>query len=71
MLNAHNNSVNWRGSTNYPNMEHITEYDGSGLELVHISDVLDYLGENYNIAMNSVQLGLISLYRFKFHCNYL
>ena len=25
-------------------MDELADYDGSGLELVHLSDVLDYLG---------------------------
>ena len=44
-------------------MEEITDYDGSGLELVHLSDVLDYLGEDeesyfQNINLISIQLQL-------------
>ena len=31
-------------------MEQYSEYDGSGLEAVHISVVLDYLGDVYIIA---------------------
>ena len=45
MLNAHNASITGVGTTEYSEMEHVSEYDGSGLELVHISDVLDYIGE--------------------------
>ena len=51
-------------------MDEFSDDDGSGLELVHISDVLDYLGEIYYkysiLAVISVCLCLMISQQFYF-----